>query len=103
VSVYAKETVIILTTPQDVFYFQVGKIMKGGEVEIYDPAGKLITKQQITTRTLTIELPDLSPGEYTMKVVKHSKDHSFDYQGGKGKANVAMRDEITISLKLKAN
>ena len=73
--------------------------MKGGQVEVYDPAGKLITTQQITTRRMTIELLNLSAGEYIMKVVKNSKDQSFDL-GDKGKANVAMRDEITISLKL---
>jgi len=74
--------------------------MKGGQLEIYDPSGKLITTQQIAVRKLTIELPDLSPGEYIMKIVKHSKDQSFSYLEGKGQATVTMRDEITVSLKL---
>ena len=102
-SVNAKETVIMLVTPKDVFYFQVGKLMKGGQVEIYDPTGKLITTQQIATRETTIELPDLTPGEYIIKVMKLSKDQSFNYLGGNGRARVAMRDEITVSLKLEAN
>ncbi len=101
-SVHAKETVIVLVTPQDVFYLQVGKLMQGGQLEIYDPSGNLITTQQITKRKLTIELPDLSAGEYTLKIVKHSKDQSFGYQRGKGQAKVAMRDEISVSLKLAA-
>lgn len=101
-SAQARETVIVLITQGDVFYFQVGKVMKGGQVEVYDPTGKLITTQQIDARRMTIELLDLAPGEYTIKVVKQSKDQSFDYLAGNGRAQIAMRDEITVSLKIEA-
>jgi hypothetical protein len=96
---FAKNTVIVISTPHDVYYFEVGKLMKGARIEIYDPAGKLISSQDLIKRKLIVELPELFPGEYIVKIKKESADQLFDYHGN-GKAKVSMRDELTVSLKL---
>ncbi|NBW35117.1 MAG: hypothetical protein EBR30_08890 [Cytophagia bacterium] len=98
---YAKGTVVVLITRGEVFSFQIGKIMKGGQVEIYDPAGKLIFTQQIATRKLTIELPELAHGEYLIKMVKHSRDQAFENPESNTQTKVTMQDEITVSLTIK--
>lgn len=75
----AIDTVIEPPKNKNLFTFKTGKELVGGQVEIYNSKGELITSQSLQKRKMVIDFDDAHFGAYTIKIVKGKAEREFRY------------------------
>ena len=75
----AIDTVIEPPKSKNLFTLKTEKGLVGGQVEIYNSKGELITSQSLQKRKMVIDFDDAHFGAYTIKIVKGQAEREFRY------------------------